>query len=141
MSDELSASDADCIFCSIVAGTIPSKVVYEDATTLAFLDIFPANPGHTLIIPKAHVANLLESTPEGAAAVIQTARIVARMIDEKLEPEGFTLFQTVKPAGWQDVQHLHVHVIPRWSDDALVPPWKPVRATDEQLDIVLAQLR
>jgi histidine triad (HIT) family protein len=132
--------DLSCVFCDIVAGAVPARVVYEDDKTLAFLDIAPAAPGHTLVIPKAHVPHLLESTPEGAAAVIQTARIVARLLDEKLQPDGLTLFQAIKEAGWQDVPHLHVHVVPRWNGDELVRPYDPAQATPDELDAVLKQL-
>jgi histidine triad (HIT) family protein len=133
-------ADPTCIFCDIVAGAAPARVVYEDDRTLAFLDIAPAAPGHTLVIPKAHVPHLLESTPEGAAAVIQSARIVARLLDEKLQPDGLTLFQAIKEAGWQDVPHLHVHVVPRWNGDELVRPYDPTMASAAELDAVLAQL-
>lgn len=134
------SSDASCILCGIVAGTSPARVVYEDDKTMAFLDIAPAAPGHTLVIPKAHVPHLLESTPEGAAAVIQTARIVARLIDARLQPDGLTLFQAIKEAGWQEVHHLHVHVVPRWNGDELVRPYDPAPASESELDTVLAQL-
>jgi histidine triad (HIT) family protein len=115
--------------------------VYEDDKTLAFLDIAPAAPGHTLVIPKAHVPHLLESTPDGAGAVIQAARVVARLIDAKLQPDGLTLFQAVKEAGWQEVPHLHVHVVPRWNGDELVRPYDPEPATTDELAAVLTQLR
>jgi histidine triad (HIT) family protein len=133
-------TDPSCTFCGIVAGTVPARVVYEDDKTLAFLDIAPAAPGHTLVIPKAHVPHLLESTPEGAAAVIQTARVVARLIDARLQPDGLTLFQAIKEAGWQDVPHLHVHVVPRWNGDELVRPYDPAAGDEAELDAVLAQL-
>jgi histidine triad (HIT) family protein len=86
------------------------------------------------------VPHLLEATPEGAAAVIQTARIVARLLDEKLQPDGLTLFQAIKQAGWQDVPHLHVHVVPRWNGDELVRPYDPTQASAAELDPVLTQL-
>jgi histidine triad (HIT) family protein len=132
--------DPTCTFCGIVAGTVPARVVFEDDKTLAFLDIAPAAPGHTLVIPKGHVPHLLESTPEGAAAVIQTARIVARLLDEKLQPDGLTLFQAIKSAGWQEVAHLHVHVVPRWNSDELVRPYDPEPASAADLDAMREQL-
>jgi len=130
----------DCVFCGIVSGAVPARIVYSDDRTLAFLDIAPAAPGHTLVIPKGHVAQLLEATPEGAAAVIQAARNVARLLDAKLQPDGLTLFQAIKSAGWQDVPHLHVHVVPRWNGDDLVRPWTSELAEPHELDDVLAQL-
>ena len=105
--------DPNCIFCKIVAGTIPCFRVYEDDKTLAFLDINPINPGHALVVPKAHAPNLYESADSDLAAAIATARRVAAAILRTLKPAGLNLVQANGPGAAQSVLHFHLHVIPR----------------------------
>lgn len=112
-----------CVFCAIVAGTQPAAIVYEDPATLAFLDITAVMPGHTLVIPKVHAEDLWDIDPEDWASVTGTVQRVARRIAEVLDPDGMTLFQANGDAGWQDVFHLHVHVVPRNRGDHLRRPW------------------
>jgi histidine triad (HIT) family protein len=126
---------SDCVFCRIVAGTEPADVVYEDERVVAFMDVNPAAEGHVLVVPRAHARTILDIDDEDAAAVMRGAARVARAIKVALEPEGFTLFQANEPAGWQDVFHLHVHVVPRWSDDSLIEPWTDVIASGERSQI------
>jgi histidine triad (HIT) family protein len=116
---------SECIFCKIVEGSIPSHKVFEDAHTYAFLDIFPANRGHTLVIPKKHCKDIFEAD---------------HATYSKLEPEGVTIFQMNREAGWQSVFHLHMHVIPRWNQDQLHKPWDIAAATDSDLSQVMEQL-
>jgi histidine triad (HIT) family protein len=132
---------ADCVFCGIVAGTVAAHTVDEDDLTVAFLDINPAAEGHTLVVPKRHVDDLLGADEDTAAAVMRTATRVARLLDERLAPDGLTLFQANRSAGWQDVFHLHLHLVPRWAGDRLVRPWtsSPGRARD--LAATAARLR
>jgi len=108
-----------CIFCDIVEGRAPAEVVFEDEETLAFMDINPANPGHTLVIPKRHVRNVYELDDETAAAVMKATVRVARAVRAAFQPDGLNLLQSNGPAGGQVVFHLHMHVIPRWYDDGL----------------------
>ena len=130
-----------CVFCGIVRGDLPSHQVYEDDQTLAFLDINPATDGHTLLVPKEHAADLFDISADSAAAVMRTARLVAAQIDERLSPEGLTLVQSNRPAGWQDVFHLHLHLVPRWHNDGLVRPWSPRAAPAEALAALAARIR
>jgi histidine triad (HIT) family protein len=114
----------DCVFCDIAAGRAgATRLLYEDDRTVAFLDHTAVTEGHTLVIPKQHAADLWEITEDDAAAVMRTAHKMARRIREILNPAGLTLFQANRPAGWQDVFHLHVHVVPRYPDDQLTRPW------------------
>jgi histidine triad (HIT) family protein len=113
------------VFCSIVAGSLPAHRIYEDQDTLAFLDIHPAAAGHTLVVPKTHATDLFTIAPETAAAVMRSATRVARLLDDVLTPDGLTVIQTNRAAGWQDVFHLHMHLVPRWDTDTLVRPWNP----------------
>lgn len=123
----------DCIFCSIVAGDAPAHVVWDDPDTMALLDIHPASRGHTLVIPRVHADDIWSISIDSFAAVSRTVKAVSELLDQQLEPDGLTLFQANRPAGWQTVFHFHVHVVPRYVDDGLVPPWRGVRAGDDHL--------
>jgi histidine triad (HIT) family protein len=112
-----------CVFCAIVSRTHPAAIVYEDASTLAFLDITAVMPGHTLVIPKTHATDLWEIAPDEWTSVTRTVYRVAQRIGDVLRPDGMTLFQANRDAGWQDVFHLHVHLVPRMTGDHLHRPW------------------
>jgi histidine triad (HIT) family protein len=131
-----------CIFCAIVEGAIPSRKVFENELCYAFLDIFPANRGHTLVIPKVHSLDIHDTDSATYGAVASTAKEVADLIQEKLQSDGTTIFQMNREAGWQTVFHLHMHVIPRWNGDNLHKPWDIAAATEEDLNttaLLLAQ--
>jgi histidine triad (HIT) family protein len=113
----------DCVFCAIAAGSRSAAVVYEDPSTIAFLDITAVMPGHTLVVPKTHATDLWEIAPDDWALVARTVHRVAMRVREVLRPDGITLFQANRNAGWQDVFHLHVHVVPRAEGDHLRRPW------------------
>jgi histidine triad (HIT) family protein len=130
----------DCVFCGIVAGALPSRKVMESERALAFLDINPAADGHTLVIPKAHATDIWELDRDDGAAVWDLTRGVADRIREVLAPDGLTLFQANRSAGWQDVFHLHVHVVPRWAGDRLTRPWRPTPADEGTLDLIAERL-
>ena len=132
---------SDCIFCGIVAGTIPARKVMENDECLAFLDIFPANKGHTLVIPKMHVGDIHQSDSATYAAVASMAKEVADLLQRKLASEGTSVFQMSRAAGWQTVFHLHMHVIPRWSKDGLHKPWDIAPASEDSLNDVLQQIQ
>jgi len=114
-----------CIFCKIAAGTIPSIRLYEDAETLAFMDINPANDGHCLVMPKAHAPTVFEIAAADFAAAARTAAKVARAVDRALTPDGINLLQANGPGAAQSVQHLHIHVLPRRQGDGLLLNWTP----------------
>lgn len=122
-----------CIFCRIVEGSVPSYKVMENDNCYAFLDIFPANPGHTLVIPKIHVKDIHEADASTYSHVAAMAKEVADLLATKLGSDGTTIFQMSREAGWQTVFHLHIHVIPRWSDDNLHKPWDVAPASEESL--------
>jgi len=125
---------SECIFCNIVAGEIPSKKIFEDEQFFAFLDIFPAGRGHTLVIPKAHFADIHSIPAELYGGVAAAAKKVADLLQEKLGSEGTSIFQMNREAGWQTVFHAHIHVVPRWSGDALHKPWDIAPADSAELD-------
>lgn len=131
----------DCIFCKIVAGEIPAHVIYEDERTLAFLDVAPSVPGHTLLIPKLHAEDVWTIDPDEFATVAISAQKVAQQLRDRLQPDGMNLINSCRPAGWQTVFHLHVHVIPRFAGDSLAPPWRPTPAEPEALAEMAQRLR
>jgi histidine triad (HIT) family protein len=124
---------SDCLFCKIVAGDIPSHKIYEDDQHLAFLDIFPASLGHTLVIPKEHHVDIHSIPAEKYGALASRAKEIADLLMFKLGSEGTTIMQMNRSAGWQTVFHAHMHVIPRWESDALHKPWDIAPASGDQL--------
>ena len=131
----------ECLFCKIIEGSIPSRKVYENEDCFAFLDIFPANKGHTLVIPKAHSKDVHDTDPDVYASVARTAKLVADLLRDKLKSDGTTILQMSKEAGWQTVFHLHIHVIPRWEGDSLHKPWDFAPAREEDLEEVSRLIR
>jgi histidine triad (HIT) family protein len=114
--------DNNNIFAKILRGELPAHKVYEDEHTLAFLDIMPRAPGHTLIIPKKPARNLLDVDPESLAHVIRTTKKIAIAGKKAFNADGITMQQFNEAAGGQVVFHLHVHIIPRHKDVAMKPP-------------------
>jgi len=107
----------DCIFCNIINGDIPSYKIYEDDYTYAFLDISQVTKGHTLVVPKKHSQDLLETEPEVLAHVIKSVQKVAQMVDTALDPDGINIIQNNRAFADQSVFHLHFHIMPRYQDD------------------------
>ncbi|GGH30145.1 histidine triad (HIT) family protein [Cribrihabitans marinus] len=116
------AYDPDNIFAKILRGEIPATSVYEDAQTLAFMDIMPRADGHVLVIPKTPCRNLLDASPDQLAAVMATAQRVARAVMQAFDAGGVTVQQFNETAGGQEVFHLHLHVLPRHDGVALRAP-------------------
>ena len=108
------AYDSDNVFAKILRGEIPAERVFEDADTLAFMDVMPQGDGHTLVIPKAPARGLLDADPETLAAVARTVQRVGRAVKAAFGADGLTVFQYNEPAGGQTVFHLHVHILPRF---------------------------
>lgn len=117
------SQDPECIFCRIVAGDIPSTKLYEDDATLAFMDINPVNPGHCLVIPKAHADDIFEIGDDDIAAAARTARRIAGAVHRALTPGGINLLQANGVGAGQTVFHLHFHVMPRRPGDAVPLNW------------------
>jgi histidine triad (HIT) family protein len=114
---------ADCIFCRIVEGRSPCEAIFADETSLAFMDINPANDGHCLVIPRAHFSDLFEIPPEIFGGVAAAAARVARAVAAELVPGGLNLVQANGPLAGQSVFHLHIHVLPRRDGDDLRLNW------------------
>ena len=132
----------DCLFCSIVAGDIPATTVYEDEHVLGFMDIAPANPGHTLIIPKQHYRNIYDMPVEVGGKIMQVAIPLANAIRTALKVDGLNLFQSNEAAAFQTVFHFHLHLIPRWEDDPLRKQyWQPSEGNLEEIANIAAEIR
>jgi len=124
---------ADCVFCMIRDGKIPSSKIYDDARTLAFMDINPLSRGHCLVAPKAHAATLYEVDVEDFKAVAATAKKLATAIKKALSPDGLNLLQANGAAAFQSVPHFHLHLIPRWANDGKGFDWKVVPGNREEI--------
>jgi histidine triad (HIT) family protein len=107
----------DCIFCKIVAGEIKANTVYENESVLAFLDIHPASRGHTMVIPKVHAERLDLLEDRHVGALFLGVKSVMALLEKALGPGGITVGWNHGWAAGQHVNHLHVHVIPRYAGD------------------------
>src|SRR5262245_48431037 len=111
--------DSSNVFAKILRGELPAQKVYEDADTLAFMDIMPRCEGHMLVIPKGPVRNLLDASPSQLAACLRAVQKVAAAAVKAFGADGLTLLQANEAAGGQVVFHLHFHVMPRWEGKSL----------------------
>jgi len=136
--------DSNNIFAKILRGELPAHKVFEDDKVLAFLDIMPRAPGHTLVIPKAPARTIIDITPDDLAYVIKAAQSIARAAMTVFAADGLTVQQFNEPAGGQVVFHLHVHVIPRKNGVALKPPASAMEdpaVLSEQASMLAAALK
>ena len=135
----------DCIFCRIVAGEDEASVADEDEATMAFMDVRQFHPGHTLIVPKRHIVDIFALDDATGAALMATVARVSRAVRKTFRPDGINVWQS-NGAPWQEVFHIHFHVLPRWKDDGLLrftPPSRdgPDRAElDEQANRIRAAM-
>jgi len=135
----------DCIFCRIVNGIEPASIVYSDDEVLAFMDTTPVNPGHLLVIPKAHAAHLSELDPETGGHMFKVAMRIAEALRRSgIRCEGVNLFLADGEAAFQDVFHVHLHVIPRFGGDGFGLRFGPnygSRPDREELDEIAEKIR
>ena len=134
-------TDADCVFCKIVAGKLPCFKLLEDETTIAFMDINPVNPGHALAVAKGHWPTVDVIPPDVLANVARTAQRVAKAAVRALAPAGVNLVQANGPAAGQSVPHLHVHIMPRRAGDDVSLNWTPVPGDMKEIEAVANKLR
>jgi len=133
----MSAPDVEpnCEFCAIARGDDRSvEVVCEGESWLAFFPLSPATPGHTLVVPRAHVADLWQIDPPLGADLMAAVIRVGRAIDQALTPEGMNLIASAGETAEQTVFHLHLHLVPRWHRDGFGPIW-PVEGKYEDADL------
>ncbi|WP_435063564.1 HIT family protein [Halobaculum sp. EA56] len=134
----------DCIFCSIVAGDIPGRIVAETDDALAFLDANPMAPGHTLVIPKAHRERLADLSTEESRAVFDLVHDLAPRIAEAVDADAHTIGVNDGPEAGQEVPHAHVHVMPRFEGDGGGPIHAAAGSRpdldDDELDEIAADI-
>ncbi len=131
----------DCIFCKIIAGEIPNFTLYEDADSLAFLDIHPTHEGHTLVIPKQHAEDLFAISDASMSATANTARRVAKALKATVPMQGLNLFQCNGEAAGQSVFHFHMHLIPREMDDDMKMNWEIVPGDMQALQALAERIK
>ena len=132
--------DPNNIFAKILRGEIPCVKVYEDAKTLAFMDVMPEADGHVLVVPKEGAETILDLSPEGMAAMMATTQKVAKAVDKALAPDGILLKQYNRPAAGQSVFHVHFHIVPRWEGVPMAPHGK-VMVEAAKLEPIAAKIR
>ena len=104
--------DANNIFARILRGEIPAYKVYEDAQTLAFMDVMPQSDGHTLVIPKTQARNFLDIEPAALSNLIVVTQRIAKAVQAAFKPDGMRIIQFNEPAAGQTVFHIHFHIVP-----------------------------
>lgn len=131
-----------CLFCQIAQGERPAQKVFEGEGAVAFLDIFPCTPGHTLVIPREHYATLSEMPHEEIGKLFQVAAVVAGRVQAAMGAAGFNLGINNGKAAGQEVFHAHIHVIPRYQGDRGGSMKSVARmGSDESLDALAAKIR
>lgn len=129
------------VFTRILSRELPAAIVYEDDLTFAFMDGGQLNPGHVLVATKQQFETILDIDEDTAAALFRTVHRVARAVQAAFEPEGLTILQANKAAGWQTVPHLHVHVVPRYQDDGVGLVWPRKNPPLEELRRIAGKIR
>lgn len=131
---------ADCIFCRIAGGEIPSRTLFEDESFRVILDLNPITRGHALILPKEHADNLYELSEETAGEVMKLAKKMALQLKDTLGADGMNLVQNNGVAAGQTVNHFHLHLVPRYGDNGQNISWESKEASGEELDEVWGQI-
>ena len=124
----------DCIFCRIVAADAEASIAYEDEAAIAFMDLGQFHPGHTLVAPKRHILDIFSLDAETGAALMSALACVSRAVRDAFGPDGINIWQS-NGAPWQEVFHLHFHVLPRWKDDGLLRFSPPSRSRPSRLEL------
>ena len=129
------------IFTRIIAGELPCAKVYEDELVFAFMDAGQVNPGHVIVASKTPVETLMDADEAIARAMMAAAWRIARAVQAAFAPAGMTILQANKAAGWQTVPHLHLHVLPRHTDDGVELTWPRKEPGLEKLRELAAMIR
>ncbi|MBX3599482.1 MAG: HIT family protein [Rubrivivax sp.] len=128
------------VFERLLAGELPCAKLFEDEHVFAFMDAGQVNDGHVIVATRRPVATLMEASEAEAAALMRAARRVAIAVEQVFAPAGVTVLQANRPAGWQTVPHLHLHVLPRWPDDGVGLVWPRREPGIERLRELAAKL-
>lgn len=133
---------AHCIFCNIIEGSLPASVVYEDEVAVAIMDIMPINPGHVLVMPKKHFQELGDMDEDTGAYLFRIAMRVEKALRASgLRCEGINILQNNGREAWQEVMHVHLHVIPRFRGDRVKVHFGQEEASREQLNRWAGQIK
>ena len=130
----------DCVFCRIISGDLPGRIVYEDEHTAAFMDTAGDVDGHMLVIPKKHCKNILDCDRETLNAVMDTVRKVSRHLTEKCGYDGVNLLNASGESAGQSVPHFHIHIIPRIQNDQ-IDAWPVFEGAKEDITDVYNRIR
>lgn len=131
---------SDCVFCKIIRKEIPAQFVYENDTVVAFLDISPVNPGHTLVVPKEHHEDILSTPNSILAEMMVVTKKIASAVVAATKSDGFNIGINTKPAAGQVIFHTHLHIIPRLSSDGL-KHWPHQNLGKGEMDAMQAGIR
>lgn len=131
----------NCIFCKIIAGEIPSAVIFEDEEFKAILDRFPGNIGHVLVLPKKHYSNIFDIDEDVAGRLFRLATKIAKNMKEVLGFEAMNVVQNNGSLAGQTVHHFHLHLIPRYENDKIMIKWEQLDLTDEQIAEIQNKLK
>lgn len=131
---------SDCIFCKIASGEIQGMRVYEDAETLAFMDLAKDVDGHVLVIPKKHCKNILDCDAETLSAVMNTVKKVSLHLTEKCGYDGVNLLNASDESAGQSMPHFHIHIIPRRKNDG-IDAWPSFAGAKEEIADVFERIR
>jgi histidine triad (HIT) family protein len=132
---------SECVFCKLAARQIPASIVYEDAASLAFMDLGQVNPGHVLVACKAHADDIYSLDEAQAAAVFSTAARVARAVRAAFNPPGLSIYQANGAPAGQTVFHFHLHVLPRHAGDGMQLVWPVKNPPRETLEAYAERIR
>jgi ATP adenylyltransferase len=142
VTEASSASTRACFFCAAASGEQTELLVGQDAATITLLNRFPYNPGHVMVAPRAHVPDLLAAGDEDAAAMMVAARRAMRALQGAMRPDGFNLGVNQGPVAGASVEHVHLHVVPRWGGDTnFMPVVGETKVLPESLEQTAQKLR
>ena len=131
---------SDCIFCKIISGDIPSRKVYEDEWTFAFMDVAKDVDGHILVVPKTHAKNILDCDEETLAHLMNTVRKVSCHLVDHCGYNGVNLLNANDESAGQSVPHFHIHIIPRKTGDG-VDAWPHFCGAKQEIDEIFGKIR
>jgi len=134
-------SEVSCVFCAILKRQSPASIVYEDEHVMAFLDIFPQNDGHTLVIPTKHHETVYTLSEEETARLFSVARKVALAVKKTVNAQGITIAQHNEAAAGQDIFHMHIHVIPRYVGQRLRRLEELTESSRVKLDEIASRIK
>ena len=131
---------SETVFGKVISGEIPCAKVCEDRHSFAFMDAGQVNPGHVIVATKVPAETILDLDEEVTAALFRTVAKVAKAVDAAFQPDGLTILQANKPASWQTVPHVHVHVLPRHQDDGVEITWPRKEPSLDELRALAARI-